>query len=188
MSILQNRLRSGSRSGAVAALAAALLLPAPAGAGVQSVVIPVSGMTCALCTRGVEESIRRLDGVGGVTADLATGLVKIEAAEGKSLNVQQVKERIAHAGFSAAGECTLMALGRFALGPQGRITFRVSGTNASYQVLEGNQLRRLFKEYRGVKGEFILGFRVHDHPSWKPPAISIISFAAAPAASLSAAR
>ena len=42
-----------------------LLAPAAAAeAGVRSIVVPVGGMTCPLCVRGVEESIRRLDGVG----------------------------------------------------------------------------------------------------------------------------
>jgi copper chaperone CopZ len=172
------------------AVAAALLLLAPvaARAGVQSMVLPVRGMTCVLCTRGVEESIKRLDGVGDVTADLSTGRVRVTAAEGKTLDIQQVKDRVVRAGFATGGECDLVASGRFTVDPQGRITFRITGAADGYQVLEGSQLFHLFKKHPGLRGEFVIGFRLHDHPNWKPAAISITSFEARPSPALAAGR
>src|SRR3989449_10397017 len=58
--------------------------------------------------------------------------------------------------------------------PDGRITFRVPGTAYAFQVLEGSELKRLFRTRPGLKGEFFLAFRLHEHPRWKPPAISIM--------------
>jgi len=140
---------------------------------VSALVVPVTGMTCALCTRGVETSIKLLDVVEGVSADLSTGLVRVQAAAGKSLNIKDVKERVQKAGFKVGGECDLEATGRFSLGPDERITFRIPGTAYSFQVLEGSEVKRLFKTDPKLRGEYFLAFRLHEHPRWKPPAISI---------------
>jgi len=145
----------------------------PAGA-VTALVIPVTGMTCALCTRGVETSIRGLDVVDGASADLSSGLVRVEAVGGKSLNIKDVKDRIQKAGFKVGGECEVQAIGRFGFGPDGLITFRVPGTAYAFQVLEGSELKRLFRLDPGLRGDIDLTFRLHEHPRWKPSAISIV--------------
>ncbi len=157
-----------------------LLLPAPAWAGIQSVMVTVHGMTCPLCTRGVEESIKALDEVGKVSADLSSGMVRVEAREGKSLVLQQISERVSRAGFRIFGEWELVASARFTIGSDRRITLRIPGTTYAYQVLEDGALRRLFQGYPGLKGDFVVGIRIHDHPNWKPPAASITSFEAVP--------
>jgi copper chaperone CopZ len=146
----------------------------PRPGAVTALVLPVKGMTCALCTRGVETSIRLLDGVQAVTADLSSGLVRVQAVEGKSLNIKDVKDRVQKAGFRVEGECEVEAVGRFSLGPEGRITFRVPGTAYSFQVLEGSELKHLFQTNPGLKGDFLLDFRLHEHVRWKPSAISIV--------------
>lgn len=145
----------------------------PTGA-VRVVTLPVKGMTCAICTKGVEESVKRLDGVIGASADLGTGLVRVEAAEGKSLSLVEVKDRVVKAGFKVGGECQIEAEGRFSVSPDGRIMFRIPGTAYAYQVLEGSELLHLYKGNPGLRGDFSVSFRLHDHPRWKPPAISII--------------
>ena len=183
--IAQRRSRPAHPRAIGAALGALLVLavPAPSAAfaGVQSLVLPVRGMTCPLCTRGVEESIKLLDGVGSATADLTTGIVRVEAREGSSLVIQQVKERILRAGFHIGGECEMVASGRFTIGSERRIMLRIPGTSYAFQVLEGGELLRLIRSHPGLKGDYVLRLRVHDHPNWKPPAVSITGFEAAPA-------
>jgi copper chaperone CopZ len=146
---------------------------APAGA-VAVLTVPVKGMTCALCTRGVEESVKRLDGVVEAAADLSTGLLRVRAADGRSLNIRDVKDRVQKAGFAVAGECEVEAQGRFSISPEGRITFRIPGTPYAFQVLEGSELLRLFRSHPGLKGDFFVAFRLHEHARWKPPAIAIL--------------
>ena len=141
---------------------------------ITALVLPVAGMTCALCTRGVEQSIKLLDGVAEASAELSTGLVRVQAAAGKSLNIHDVKDRVQKAGFKIGGECDVEATGRFSIGPEGRITFRIPGTLYAFQVLEGGELKRLYKTRPGLKGDFFLVFRLHEHPRWQPPAISIV--------------
>ncbi|MGN7132131.1 heavy-metal-associated domain-containing protein [Rhodococcoides corynebacterioides] len=41
--------------------------------------ITVTGMTCAHCVNAVTEEVGALDGVAGVTVDLATGRVDVES-------------------------------------------------------------------------------------------------------------
>ncbi len=171
-------------AGWVVVMAGAVALPMDVGAvpqqaipppgAITALTVPVSGMTCVLCTRGVEESIKRLDGVVGASADLATGLVRVQAEEGKSLNIHDVKARIQAAGFKVGGECQVEGVGRFSIGPEGRITFRMPGTTPAYQVLEDDELRRLFRSHAGLRGDYFLVFRLHEHPRWKPPAIAIV--------------
>jgi copper chaperone CopZ len=161
------------------ALLPAVLLALAGGtahAGVLRLVVPVRGMTCPLCTRGVEESIRSLGGIGSVSADLASGLVRVEAAEGKSLVLQQVRLQIERAGFRIGGEAEVVASVRFLIGSEGRITMRISGTSYAFQVLEGGDFRRLIHEHPGLKGDYVVDFRLHDHTGWKPAAASITGF------------
>lgn len=181
--------RGGTFTLALATAVAASILSSPAPeARVTEMIVPVRGMTCALCTRGVEESIRALEGVSSVAADLSTGLVRVEAAGGRSLGIREVKARVHSAGFKMGGECSATAVGRFTVGLEGRITFRILNTPYAYQVLENDQLRRLFRKHPRLAGEFLVGFRLHEHPDWKPAAISITSFQARPAASPPAGR
>jgi copper chaperone CopZ len=176
------------RARALLILACGLLLPARAAAGVQEVAVPVSGMTCALCTRGVEESIRRLRGVGveesirrlrGVgtaTADLDSGRVRVTVGKEHPLDLDEVRKSVKEAGFEVAGECDLVATGRFAVGEERRMTFAISDTPLRYRVLENNQTLLLFRAHPDLEGHFSVRFRLHNDSRWDPPTISMRSF------------
>ncbi|WIY01326.1 heavy metal-associated domain-containing protein [Amycolatopsis mongoliensis] len=57
----------------------------------------VTGMTCAHCARSVEEEIRGLGGVTGVTVELATGAVTVSSTE--ALSVADVRGAVEEAGY-----------------------------------------------------------------------------------------
>ncbi|MEV6642654.1 heavy-metal-associated domain-containing protein [Amycolatopsis sp. NPDC051371] len=57
----------------------------------------VTGMTCGHCARSVEEEIRGLGGVTGVTVELATGAVTVSSAE--SLSAADVRGAVEEAGY-----------------------------------------------------------------------------------------
>ena len=145
----------------------------PAEARVREVVVPVRGMTCALCTRGVEESIRRLRGVGTANADLKSGRVRVTVGKEHPLDLEEVKRSVAEAGFEVDGECDLVATGRFALAEERRLTLAIDGTPLRYRVLENNQTLLLFRAHPDLDGPFTVRFRLHDDPRWDPPAISL---------------
>jgi copper chaperone CopZ len=159
-----------------AAVVLGFLLPGVGGsalAEVQKLSFPVKGLVSPLGTRGVEESIKRLRGVASVRADLATGRVEVEAQAGQTLNIEEIRLRSARAGFPVNGELDMLARGRFAIGADGRITFRVIGTPYSWQVLEGQRLLALFRGSPTLSGEYLAGFRLHDRPPNVRPAIAL---------------
>lgn len=166
---------------AAALMILGLSFPDPLRAGVTELVVPVRGMTCALCTRGVEESIKSLGNLTAV-ADLKTARVRVEAVPGKWLVVRDVRERILSAGFGIGGEAEATAIGRFVIGPDRRLTFRSSNGAYTFQVLEGEMLRRMFRKSPGLKGEYLVGLRLHEHPHWKPAAVSITAWEPRPVA------
>ena len=161
---------------AIVAIAWGILIATPARARVVAVTVPVKGMTCALCTRSVEESIRGLGKIAGVKADLSEAAVRVEAENGAGLSIGRVRDRVKKAGFEVDGECEATALGTFTVGPGRRITFTISGVGTVYQILEGHQFMRLVKKHGDLRGEFKLSFRLHDHPYWNPPGISVTGF------------
>jgi copper chaperone CopZ len=160
---------------ALCAFAVVLLSAAPARAEIRRVTFPVRGMVCPLCTRGVEESIKRLPGVARVSADLSTGAVVVEAAEHQSLDIQQVRDRAAKAGFPVDGPTDVEANGRFDINPEGRITFRVRGAPYVWQVLETSGLLSMFRSDPALKGEYVIDLRLLEHAPYTRPVITVTS-------------
>jgi len=159
---------------------AALGFAARARAEVRRLTFPVSGLHSVLATRGIEEAIRTLPGVQSVVADLASGRVDVQAEDPKSLNIQDVRTRAARAGFPVSGLLDVEARGRFEIGAERRITFKVSGTVYSWQVLESGTLLDLFRAYPTLRGDFVAGFRLHDGAAWTKPAITLTDWRSIP--------
>lgn len=61
--------------------------------------IKINGMTCAACSRGVERSVGRLDGVISVAVNLATNSANIEY-DNKKCTHEKIFETIKKAGFT----------------------------------------------------------------------------------------
>lgn len=165
---------------AVLGILLALLAPTPAQAEVKRLQFPVTGMHSPLASRGVEEAIRQLPGVARVAADRGTGRVEVEAETQKSLNLQEVRTRAARAGFPVSGDLDVLARGRFESGADRRLTFRVTGTSYAWQVLESATLLEIVRRHPGLRGEFIVGFRLFEKPPWNRPAISLADWEAVP--------
>jgi copper chaperone CopZ len=62
----------------------------------------VTGMHCGDCARRIERTLREVDGVVGVTADQATGLVRVAMAPGTKDARAQVAPRIDALGYHVA--------------------------------------------------------------------------------------
>ncbi len=67
---------------------------------IQKIEIPITGMTCASCTRTVERVLKKTDGVGDANVNLATERAVVEF-EGQ-LNVNLLIDRIQNAGYGVA--------------------------------------------------------------------------------------
>lgn len=66
---------------------------------VKEVVIPVEGMTCASCVAFVEKSIKKLDGIEGVSVNLATEKAKVNY-DSSIIRISAIKQAIIKAGYT----------------------------------------------------------------------------------------
>ena len=69
-------------------------------ASIQFVSIGVNGLTCSMCTRSVEMSIRKLDFVDSVTMDLENTDGQIFIKQGADPDFQRIAKAVTDAGFS----------------------------------------------------------------------------------------
>jgi len=65
-----------------------------------TVTIPIGGMTCAACSQRVEKAIRKLEGVGTVTVNLATEKAMV-VFDSQTIRVSAIRESIEKAGYKA---------------------------------------------------------------------------------------
>lgn len=63
------------------------------------ILLPIDGMTCASCSRGVERAVNKLDGVEEVNVSIATNHARVVFDENK-LRVADIKLAVAKAGFT----------------------------------------------------------------------------------------
>ena len=64
-------------------------------------VIQIQGMNCGHCTASVEKALKAVDGVSGVTVDLAAKKATLEAETGVSNDA--LKKAVTDAGFEVTG-------------------------------------------------------------------------------------
>ncbi len=135
-------------------------------------------MKCPLCPREVEASVGQVPGVKRVEADLPTGKVKILAQEGRSPDLKEIRARIGKWGFRVAPEpLVIRAEGTLTHGPRARLMFRVPGLKEDFDLLEGEELRRLLISLPATGNRRVeLTARVHTHPENLPPSLSILSY------------
>jgi copper chaperone CopZ len=69
-------------------------------AGLKWVDVGVDGLTCSMCTRSVEMSLRRLDFVDSVVMSLENTEGRIFFQENMPVNLNEVARAVVNAGFS----------------------------------------------------------------------------------------
>ena len=65
----------------------------------RSIILPVDGMTCAACSRAVEQAIGRLDGVEQASVSIATNRAAVSFNPAK-VRIADIKLAIAKAGYT----------------------------------------------------------------------------------------
>jgi hypothetical protein len=68
--------------------------------GIKWVDIGVNGLTCSMCTRSVEMSLRRLEFVDSIIMSLETTEGRIYFRENTPINLNDIAKAITNAGFS----------------------------------------------------------------------------------------
>lgn len=77
-----------------------LLMPLLSSAGIRWVEVGVDGLTCSMCSRSVEMSIKRLYFVDSVAMSLETTDGKVYLKAGQPVDLKKIARAITDAGFS----------------------------------------------------------------------------------------
>ncbi|HEY0245698.1 MAG TPA: heavy-metal-associated domain-containing protein [Mucilaginibacter sp.] len=61
--------------------------------------VQVSGLTCSLCSKATEKSLRTLNFIGDIKADLNRNVFVITFKKDASVNLDQISKKVQNAGF-----------------------------------------------------------------------------------------
>ena len=90
----------------------------------------------------MSKSLGRLDAVRDAKADLKTQTATVTFKPGKPVDFPAVAQAVDKAGFKA-GSITIWAKGTPDVGPDGKLTFTVSGTNQGFPVADSPAAAKL---------------------------------------------
>lgn len=96
----------GARRAAIRALLGAFLLAfalptSPALGGEQTAyAVGVDGLACPFCAYGIEKQLRRIEGVGSVATDIASGTVTVTMEAGATLEESVAENAVEKASFT----------------------------------------------------------------------------------------
>ncbi len=68
----------------------------------RQIQVTVLGMSCPFCAYGVEQKLKKLDGVEELTVELASGLATLVMEEGADVSNDALRKTVEDAGFEAA--------------------------------------------------------------------------------------
>ncbi len=80
----------------------AVLTAAQTQAQVTKVNLQASGLTCSMCSNSINKSLKTLDYVEKVMANIKTSTFEISFKPGAKVNFDQLKKKVEDAGFSVA--------------------------------------------------------------------------------------
>ncbi len=60
----------------------------------------VEGLSCPICSYGLEKKLKQIDGIGNINIELTTGIVTFTMKEGKIITEEQVKKKVKDAGYT----------------------------------------------------------------------------------------
>lgn len=93
-------------------------------AGIQWIEVGVNGLTCSLCTRSVEKSIRTLEFVDSVAMNLETTEGRVFLRPNVPFNLAQIAKAVVKAGFSVQYVKVRFALNDITIDPTGMFTHK----------------------------------------------------------------
>jgi copper chaperone CopZ len=80
----------------------ALICTAGAQAQINKVNLQASGLTCSMCSNAINKSLKTLDYVEKVMANIKTSTFEISFKPGAKIDFDQLKKKVEDAGFSVA--------------------------------------------------------------------------------------
>ena len=71
-------------------------------AQVNKVQLQASGLTCSMCSNAINKSLKTIDYIDKVMANIKTSTFEISFKPGAKINFDQLKKKVEDAGFSVA--------------------------------------------------------------------------------------
>ena len=68
----------------------------------RQIQVTILGMSCPFCAYGVEQKLKKLDGVEDMEVVLETGLATLTLEEGADISNEQIQKAVKDAGFEVA--------------------------------------------------------------------------------------
>ena len=107
---------------------------------ITAIDLQVTGLTCSMCSKATEKSVRTLDFIADVKPDLNKNLFVLSFKKGQPVNLDLIKKKVEDAGFSVG---TLVATFDFnqlkvddkGLASTGSVAYRFLNTKS--KVLDG---------------------------------------------------
>lgn len=69
----------------------------------RQIKVTILGMSCPFCAYGVEQKLKKLDGVEDLDVQLGTGIATLTLEEGADVSNETLKKTVEVAGFEVAG-------------------------------------------------------------------------------------
>lgn len=125
---------------------AALLCSFATKAQVTKVAIQASGLTCSMCSNAINKSLRSVDFVQNVDANIKTSTFEITFKPGTAVDFDKLKKKVEDAGFFVANFTATVHFDKVQLVNDGLVT--IDGTtfhflNIKNQVLDGDKTIQL---------------------------------------------
>lgn len=120
----------------------ALLFSLSVQAQVSKVSLQASGLTCSMCSNSINKSLKTLDFVEKVMADIKTSTFNISFKPGAEVNFDQLKKKVEDAGFFVANLTATVNFSNLIIEKDEH--YNVAGMNIHFlnakgQVLNGEQ-------------------------------------------------
>ena len=127
-------------------LIAALLCTYATDAQVTNVSIQASGLTCSMCSNAINKSLRSLDFVQDVNANIKTSTFLISFKPGSAVDFDKIKKKVEDAGFFVADFTATIHFDKVPVVNDGHVTLlgdTFHFINIKDQTLDGDKTIRL---------------------------------------------
>lgn len=121
---------------------AAILFSVTVQAQVTKVSLQASGLTCSMCSNSINKSLKSLDYVEKVMANIKSSTFDITFKPGAAVNFDQLKKKVEDAGFFVANLTATVQFSNLVVEKDGHYTvagMNIHFLNAKGQVLNGEQ-------------------------------------------------
>lgn len=93
--------------------------------------LQVNGLTCSMCSRATETSLKSLGFIESITPDLNRNIFVLAFKKGEKVNIDQIKDKVQDAGFSIGNLSATMNFGKAEANASGI----VQTSEAAYKIV-----------------------------------------------------